>query len=133
MKSRLFVTAMMTGIVAFAGMGSECDVPTTGDGGTNNNDGGINDGGGSDCVTNGTCTPNKYPDTDMGDYVTDNYGLLLLDTSGNSVPDTPARANGDIAKVNAWAIDTAIEYWLLSEVDRQRLTWLTSSRTRTPS
>ena len=125
MKSRFIVTAMMTAMIALVGMGSDCDVPDNGDGGTTDGggtdgggtDGGGSDGGGGDCVTNGTCTPNKYADTDMGTYDTGNYGLLLLDTTGNSVPDTPTSTNGDIARVNAYAVDTAIEYWLLSEVD----------------
>ncbi|MDF1565202.1 MAG: hypothetical protein P1V51_19350 [Deltaproteobacteria bacterium] len=122
MNSKFFVTAMMTALVALVGMGSDCEVPDNGDGGTNTDggggtDGGGNDGGGGDCVTAGTCNPNKYADSDMGVYDTGNYGLLLLDTNGDTVPDTPAIANGDISRVNAYAMDQAIEYWLLSEVD----------------
>ncbi len=65
------------------------------------------------CRADDTCDPNYYEDPDLGSYPTDSYGLRQVRV-GTSI--RARRSGHDIAAINAWAEDSQVHYWLLTEV-----------------
>ena len=101
MKTREMLTALALGLIVAGGMGSDCSTtePPAGD-----------------CISEGTCEPNKYADTSLGDYDSTSYRLMGLRPAAGGTPAAGTK-DGEILKVNGFANGTAISYWLLSEVD----------------